>query len=516
MSGKSPVVAVQDAVAVIDIGTNSIRIEIAELLEGGEVRILDRARRPVFLGQDTFVSGRLSMEKLRAAIAILRDFTKMLQTYNVRHVRVLATSAVQEASNTDAFIDRVYMSTGLEVELIEPLEELRLMSISVRAELGDSLPADRPALFLEVGGGNVLASVIDQGRSIACRSFPIGAIRLIESLGVAGEGTEQVAGMLESRILSLLRGISDELGLPRIGDVYVVGGEMRFLASALSTTPGDDASQVSIKQLDAMLERCRGKSPERLCELMNLPYEESLALPAALMVYRAVLRYTSADAFFVANGSMRDGMLREISRRASGIDDPIESDAIIQTARGFVEKYHCHMAHAEHVSKLALSLFDQLKPLHGLDSRHRLLLHVAGLVHDAGTFISSRAHHKHSYYLIANSEFLGLSESEKEVVAQIARYHRRSCPKSSHRGYVVLSRHRRMVVSKLAAILRVADALDRSHTQCVRNIAVRMTDRFAHLNAECNTDMALEKQALRQKADLFHDIFGIPVQLNLI
>jgi exopolyphosphatase/guanosine-5'-triphosphate,3'-diphosphate pyrophosphatase len=212
--------------------------------------------------------------------------------------------------------------------------------------------------------------------------------------------------------------------------------------------------------------------------------------------------------------SMRDGLLLDLPSYVTGEQDPALRASIIQSARTIGERYSYEEEHAEQVAELAVRLFDALQDGHGLQPRHRLLLQVAALLHEVGVFVSNRAHHKHSYYLIANAEILGLRREDIGIVAHVARYHRRSMPKTSHLDYMALPPQQRMVVNKLAAILRVADCLDRGHMGRVKDPEIEVQGRELVIYVPGAGDLSLERLALGEKADLMEDIFGLNVRLE--
>jgi exopolyphosphatase/guanosine-5'-triphosphate,3'-diphosphate pyrophosphatase len=199
---------------------------------------------------------------------------------------------------------------------------------------------------------------------------------------------------------------------------------------------------------------------------------------------------------------------------APGHEATHSSTEVIQSAQVVGEKYRTDMAHAQHTRMLAVRLFDELAAEHRLSDRHRLLLEVAALLHEIGTFVSSRAYHKHSYYLIANSEILGLTQDELVMVANVARYHRNSRPKPSHTDYMSMSREARLVVNKLAALLRVADALDVSRTQSIREFRCRIDNNGFVISVPAGLDLILERRSLAEKADMFQEIYGLDVVLE--
>jgi exopolyphosphatase / guanosine-5'-triphosphate,3'-diphosphate pyrophosphatase len=231
------------------------------------------------------------------------------------------------------------------------------------------------------------------------------------------------------------------------------------------------------------------------------------------LIYQILLRQTRADRVLVSQASMCDGLLLELAREATGKEDESLLAGVIHSAASLVEKYHANLEHGRNVAELAVRLFDELQADHGLKPRHRLLLRIAGLLHEVGGFVSNRSHHKHSEYLISNSEIFGLNRGEITMVAEIARYHRRSPPRPSHPAYMALPRETRVVVAKLAAMLRVADALVRGEARQVRGIRfLRQGDDLAV--TVHGPDLVLKQRAVAAKGDLFEEMFGVKVRVE--
>jgi exopolyphosphatase/guanosine-5'-triphosphate,3'-diphosphate pyrophosphatase len=486
------------------------------VLPDGRTKVLERVRRAVRLGQDTFVKGRLSNETMAAAIAVLNDYARILETYRVGQVHAVATSAVREAGNADAFVDRVYMSCGLDVEVIEPTEESRLTVSAVRQALerGGGLDAGE-ALIADVGGGNCLLTVLHNGGIVASESYRLGSVRLQESLSTADEPPARAATLIRQHIGGLLGVIADSLHLAKMKAFLAVGGDARFAADRIGkATRSAHLHTIGLKAFDRLVGRCEGRSAEELARKYKLAHAEAETLVPALLVCQGLVHATAARKLLVSDVSMRDGLLLDVARSVTGQEDEELARSILQSARTIGEKYHCDAGHAEQVAELSVRLFDELRAEHGLSPRRRLLLRVAGLLHEVGGFVSSRAHHKHSYYLLSQAEVFGLRREEQELVALTARYHRRALPKPSHVEYMSLPRDKRMVVSKLAALLRVADALDRGHARQARELRFERAPNELILRVPGATDLALERRALAEKADLFEEIFGMRVRLE--
>lgn len=503
-------------VAAIDIGSNLIRMVVAEVLADGDLHILEQFHRTVRLGHDTFCQGFLTGQTMRAAIAVFRDYRRLIDFYHVTHIRAVATSAVREASNSDTFIERVIVATGFEIETIDPAEESRLTVSAVCRDLKKlKVGIDSQVLVAEVGGGNTLLTVLKDGNIKAYQSVPLGSIRLQEALSTTNEPPVKSSEILSARIRNEIEALSKTLPLTHIQTFVALGADARFTARQTGKpTPSERLLLVKRSASQKLLKRCLAFTPEELVSKFGLPFSEAETLNSALLIYQSLLEAMQIRQFYVSPISMRDGLLLDLARRVTGQEDEVLNRGVIDSAFSIAEKYRVSLDHTSNVADLAITIFDEMQTEHRLTKRHRLLLYVAAILHEAGAFISNRSHHKHSYYLIINSEIFGLNRDELIKVALVARYHRRANPRPTHLEYISLGREQRMVVSKLAAILRVADALDASHTQQVKKVRFRQEEESFIIYASGVNDLTLERRSLANKGGLFEDIYGKKIRLE--
>jgi exopolyphosphatase/guanosine-5'-triphosphate,3'-diphosphate pyrophosphatase len=503
-------------VAAIDIGANAMRMAIAQVLPDGHVEIIERLQRAVRLGQDTFRRGRLGAQSMRAAVAVLRDYRTLLDLYKVERVRAVTTSAVREAVNADNFLDRIFMATGLNVEVIATSEESRLTVSAVHQALGDALGIGHGAtLIVDVGGGSTLLTLLDNGEVTNSLALRLGSIRLQEMLSTSEEPPQRSAELLHHYIGSVVTSAQRSVSLQGIRSFVAVGGDARFAArEAGHPTASTELYTVSQDDFDKLVRRCVRHTPEELAKRFGLPFAEAETLNPALLVYQYLLHLTDTEQMLVSRVSMRDGLVLELARSVTGEEDPAMLEGIIHSAMALAEKYKVDFEHSQIVADLAVRLFDELHADHGLGARQRLLLRVAALLHEVGGYVSNLAHHKHSYYLINNSEIFGLNRTEVQIVAHIARYHRRSVPKLTHLDYMALPREARVTINKLAAILRVADALARGHIKQPNVLSFeRQGDEFV-VHVSSQIDFMLEQRALAAKGDMFEDVYGMRLRLE--
>jgi exopolyphosphatase/guanosine-5'-triphosphate,3'-diphosphate pyrophosphatase len=245
-----------------------------------------------------------------------------------------------------------------------------------------------------------------------------------------------------------------------------------------------------------------------------LPLAQAETLVPALLAYRELLCETAAERMVVVDASLRAGLLIDLAREEAGHGIEDFGRQVLTSAMALGEKYRFDARHARNVAHLALRLFDEMRGEHGLATRDRLLLEVAALLHDVGNFVSLRGHHKHSLYLISSSEIFGLSQEEMAFVANVARYHRRAVPQRTHPGYAALDRQDRVTVDKLAALLRLANALDADHLQKVRDLRVERGEEAWVIEVDGGGDLTIERLVAQSRSDLFSEVFGRRVTLR--
>jgi exopolyphosphatase/guanosine-5'-triphosphate,3'-diphosphate pyrophosphatase len=502
--------------AAIDIGANSIRLVIAEFFPDGRIEVIEQLRQPVRLGHDVFVSGKLKQRTISSAIAVLRDYRRLLDTYQVESIRAVATTAIREAANQDAFLDRVSRTVNLNIDVIEPMEQSRLIVAAVFNDVGDAVDLKKgSAMIAEVGGGGTLLTVLKRGEISASQSYDLGSIRMQETLSTTNLPPRRAAEMLRLHLSNAFQSARRSLGIRAVRTFIAIGGDARFAAQQVGDQlRSDGLYSVGKVQLDQLIVECVSHGPERLAKQYNMTYQDVETLVPALLVYQALLHATRASKMIVSKVSMREGLLLDLPRYVIGQEDPQLEESIIASARTLATRYHDDTKHSEQVAAIAVRLFDELQRDHGLKPRQRLLLRVSALLHEIGKFVSNRAHHRHSRYLISNSEIFGLRPADITTVAYVAGLHRRTPPKTTDLEYMALSGEQRMEINKLAAILRVADALDKAHWQQVRDFDVLRHNGDLVIHIRSAIDLSLERRALAMKSNLFEDIFGMRVRIE--
>ncbi|MFA7001114.1 MAG: HD domain-containing protein [Candidatus Omnitrophota bacterium] len=506
----------KQVVAVIDIGTSAIRLVVAEVGAKDEVRHLENLQKPVRFGRDVFTTGHISTPVMREALEILKNYKTVIDGYGAKKVQAIATSAVREASNRDTFIDQVFVRTGLDIEILEGPEENRLELIAVEHALEGKMNLEaKNCLILEVGSGSTELILLNQGRVEITRTLSFGSVRL-PGQRVPGEtASSGIQRALKRDIHEIAQYAAREYSIEQVNTFIALGGDVRFVAAQFHESITGRFVELDKKAFLNFTARVAKMTPEEITAQYGLSYGQAETLYPALLIYSCFFNETHAEVFLVPMVSIRDALLLEMAQFLSGYKRTDLSKQVLNSARHLAEKYKYDKLHAAQVASTASKLFDVLEKEHGMGTRERLLLEVSGILHDIGTFISPAGHHKHSSYLVTASEIFGLRKSDKNIVSNVVRYHRRVPPHESHEAYMSLPKADRAVVSKLAAILRVADSLDHAHQQKIRQWTVERSEDALTLWIPGEVgDVSLERDALGKKGDLFTAVFGMTVQLK--
>lgn len=507
-------------IAAIDVGSSAIRMELAEVGQEGNLRVLESLARGVTLGKDSFTSRHLSEESIQTACKVLSDFSRVMKVYGAARYRAVATSAVREATNSDMFLDRAFLRSGIDIELIDGAEQNRLTYLAIHDALSGILDLQaRNVLVVEVGGGSTDVSFLQAGETLNSGTFALGAVRLRQVMLEVEGDQKQKLKFLDRQVKNEIKTITNSIPLEQGNEVVALGGDIRFAARQMQQDPAQTSQAehwiLDRKEFGRFCGEIARYDADELVKRYGLTYSEAETLVPALLAYRAMVDRTKADRIHVLGVSLRAGLLVDMARHESGKGAETFDRQILSSARALARKYHAGENHTEQVRFLALALFDQLKLEHGLGGKERLLLEVAAVLHDVGSFISNRSHHKHSQYIISSSDIFGLSRDDVNIVSNVARYHRKSPPTRAHLPYMALDRESRMVVSKLAAILRVADSLEQDEGSKVHNVRISRDEENQRylLEVESEGDLTMERLSLESKQDMFEEIYGMPVVL---
>ncbi|HEY2924263.1 MAG TPA: Ppx/GppA phosphatase family protein [Candidatus Eisenbacteria bacterium] len=497
--------------AGMDVGSNAIRLAIAEFKSPSRYKILERKRVPVRLAESVFKTNRIAPQTLESALDAFREFRSCMEEYGVVLHRAIATSATREAKNRSAFLERVHTETGIDLDLIPGTEEARLVALAVQAKVR----LRGTSLILDVGGGSIELALVQRGQILLVESHNLGTVRLLEQVGDTPGG--QLLKILRETIRASRFPLLDSLRGSSVTQLIGTGGNIEALASLNLTGAGRNDSgdrkptALPIARLKRLLATLAELTPEARAKKFDLRPDRADVIVPAGAIFEYIATRTRVRQITVPFVGLVDGVLLDLAREAgaSGRKE-LESSQTLNAARAVLRKYDSDPRHSRHVAQLALSLFDQLKAIHELGKRDRLLLEIAALLHEIGNFISASGHHRHAYYIISETPILGLSDEELHIVACVARYHRKAPPDTSHECYAELPERARARVRGLAAILRLADALDHDHRQRVVEVSAKQRDSELTLKARTRGDVTLDEWSVGEKGgDLFKEEFDL-------
>ncbi|GHU51575.1 exopolyphosphatase [Clostridia bacterium] len=495
-----------DVTAVIDVGSNETRLRIAQI-KNGTMNFLESASYPLSLGADTFTHGRISFDKLEKVCGIIKNFITLTKAYDVKECRVVATTAVRESTNRDYILDQIKIKTGVDVTVIDDSEEklyvYKLMAYLASPQIKES------ALMVYTGSGNVGLSVWEHGQSAYADSIRIGSLRVSELFGDIQDRTAHFYSIVEDYLRSFIHIIDPDYP-KNIKHFITSGQEIAMIAQLTGAKSETPFTYIEIEKLNELFEKIKPKTTNRIAQDYNLPLEQAEILLPALCIYSNLVRLTSAKTIITPRVFLPDAIMLEMLSPEKFLEIGKEFDKnTILCARVLAAKYRNMEAHSALVEKFALKIFDKMKKLHGMGKRERLLLQSASILHDIGKFINIKHHAKHSQEIIEGSEIIGLSELEKKITAQISRYHSTRNPSMSDLFYAELKTDTRVLISKLTAILKIADSLDGSHEQKFGDIEIDFSDAECIITISTDKNIDLEIFSFNEKRVLFQEVFGI-------
>ncbi len=495
--------------AAIDVGSNAIRLSIGRTGNDGKISAVESMREPIRLGRDVFTRRVISDQTMEEACDAFRGFKSAIDRNGVTWTRAVATSALREAMNRDTFIDRISQAASIEIEVIGPEEEARLIQLAVSEKVNLK---NKTALLIDIGGGSTEVTLVVDGSIVSTESFRLGAVRLLQMLEEQKQGEKKFNVLVREYVDSAQRRLRRELGDRKIDICAGTGGNIDALIGLRKDMLMKERdSSIDVSELNVIVKKLSSTTFEdRVRELRLRPDRADVIVPAAIIL-QEIVKVAKVNEILIPKVGLKDGLMIDMGLEIFGTHKHTNRDQTVTSAIEVGRKYSFDEQHGLIVARYAVELFDQTKTLHNLNLEHRSLLEIASILHDVGTYISMTAHHKHTYYLLTATPVIGLSRAQMEIVANVARYHRKSFPKMQHEAYRLLSSKDRVVVSKLAAILRMADAMDNEHASKVSSFTTEYKKPNFTVRLEGEGDLLLEKWALMRKGDLFEEVFGVKV-----
>ncbi len=510
--------------AAIDLGTNSFHLIVVKTKNNGNFEIIDREKEVIRLGEGS--GGDIKIiypEAIQRALSCLKRFKGIAESHNAK-IRAVATSAVREAHNKNEFIQKALDETGIDVEIISGFEEARLIYLGILK----ALPIyNKKALIVDIGGGSTEFLIGKEGIPLYSVSLKIGAVRLSQKFFPDFILTE-------SRIKECKKWVEGEV-YPIVSHIKNEGFEIVIGSSGTIMSTGQMINVIRKGKINSItslnnfvfnkneLEKLTNeilskKTPDNRKKIAGMDEKRADIIPAGIIILKTIFDLFDIQEMTISNYALREGIIIDtLQKHCSESEKPTLTDIRKESVTHLAEKCNYDKMHSEHIAKLALQIFDDLKNIHKLDSDHRELLEAAAILHDVGYNISHANHHHHSYYLIKNNELLGFNENEIDIIAHTARYHRKSHPKPSHVEFENLSDKTKQVIKKLSAILRLADSLDRTHRQVIKSIKSEIKGNCVLMKFECkeNTSTDIELWNFERRKGLFEEVFNKKIKIEL-
>lgn len=508
---KSPS-PVESLATSLHIGASSVSMMVAERSANGTLTPIDFLEQPAPVARDIFRQGTVSLSTTERVVSIIKGYQKSLAELGLDPcaiTRTAATNIFSEARNHETVMNRIRVACGLKVGTIDDGEMTRLIYLKTRRRLKDMPTTQKDTtLVVHVGPGNTRALLFQNGSITRYTSYRMGTHRTREAVeGSHAEGPALLRVIREHAFGNLAQ-IRFDYSDVKIHHIVAIGYEIQSVASQLTKR----GQSIPLKKLRQFTADAATLSDVELVKRFQLDYQTAEALLPALEINLAVAETFDLTDIQIPVSEYEQGLLHDllVSREMTGAF----ADEVLRSARILADRYQSDPSHGEHVGNLCAKFFKDLADLHQLTEHDALLLQVAAILHEVGTYVSPRAHHKHSEYLILNSEVFGLDRMDVTIVALVARYHRHSGPVLDHPSYAALSTEDRIRVSKLASLLRVADALERTHAQRVSQIEIKREPGKLRLRLPGLADAAVERLAMASKADLFEQVFGLSVVID--
>ena len=495
--------------AAIDVGSNDVSMKIFQVTMKKGFKEIDYVSSMIELGSDTYRRGSICNEVVDGLCNILVNFKKKMKEYDVVDYRAYATSAIREAENSRMVLDRIKLSTDLDVEILSNSEHRFLMYKGLAAKYAEYKQIiDKNTALVDIGAGSVQISIFDKQQLCLTQNIPIGTVRVRDYLSIMQFKTVKLEKVIEEYVnneITTFRNLY--LKDSAIKHVIAVGDEISVLIKAVPELEIKDS--ITMKQFEYIYKKIVDVNPHELAMEYGIQFERATLMVPSAVIYLSFLQQSKAERVWTPNIVLCDGIVADYmeKERKLFIDRSFNID-IIASAQSIAKRYNCSKIHIQNVTTIALGIFDCLKKVYGLGPTERMQLELAAILHDCGKFINMNDGANNSYNIIMSTEIMGLSHVEREEIANIVKYNTlylSSYAKvKSHFGECDYVK-----VAKLAAVLRIANVMDRSHKQKIEKFTVVMKDKQLVITADTMSDLTLETGLFEEKANFFEKVYGI-------
>ena len=498
--------------AAIDIGSSAVRMEITEKNKDG-IKQLEFLQSPLYLGHDTFTEKRISFTKIEKLCSILNSYKETAAQYGIDTIKTVATTAFREAENIEYILDLVRLRTGIMVRVLDDPEE---KTIIYREILRREDHVQKDAVISYVGTGSLGIAVLEKGLIKFTQNIRIGSLKLSEILEPVEGYTKKFHMIIEQYISTYIDVLKNLIDIPEKSEFVASGKEIDLIAHLMNLDITDNFFGIPREDYLSFYDSIKNLTPNQISDSYGLSMDRAEILLPSAAVFKILMDFSKAETLTGCNINMCDALIYQdlYPNKFDKVNTRFD-ESIINTAIFTATRFNYDKKHIEAVLEYSTNIFDAIKEVHGLDSRARLVLQVACILHDCGKYINLREHYNHSYDLIKKLDLPGLNTRERLIIANIAKYHSEMIPLPEHSNITELRPDERVLVGKLSAIIRLGDAMDKSHLQKFKKVSTEFTENTLLITASVTREAILEDWAFTQKADFFTEVFGIQAKLRV-
>lgn len=492
--------------AAVDVGSYEIAMKIFEISQKGIVEI-DHIRHILEIGRDTYRMGSMSFENIEELCKVLYNYGMIMKEYRVEDYRANATSAVREAKNSHMILDRIRVRTGLEVKTLSNSEQRFLCYKALASrETEFKKMIQKSTAIVDVSSGSVQISLYDKDVLVVTQNIRLGSLRLRELVSQKELNLQNMKLVMEELIDNDLATFQRMFLKERvIKNIIAVGDYINYFTKSM----GKEAQFLTREEFLENYKNLEGLSAYQVAEKLNIPVEHATLLIPSLLIYKKILDSTQTEMLWASGVCLCDGIVASYAEKHCNVKFSHDfSRDIINASRNLAKRYRGNIGHTELLEDGALAIYDAMKKYHGLGKRERLLLQISAILHDCGKYISMTQSGDCAYNIIMATEIIGLSHNEREIVANVVRYNTREFDYKSGMDKKI-GNNMYLTVAKLTSILRIANALDRSHKQKLNKLKVTLKDDELILQVNTMEDISLELLLFEQKADFFEEVYGV-------
>jgi exopolyphosphatase/guanosine-5'-triphosphate,3'-diphosphate pyrophosphatase len=499
--------------SAIDVGSNGIKMAIGRVHSMDRIETIYTFREPIRLGSDVFVDRRVSATTTRRMIGAFNRFRRIGARHGVKLIKAVATSALREAENGAAVVKKIQKETGVKIDIISGEEEARIVhaAVSHAVNLGSG-----NAVLVDMGGGSVEVTRVKAGKIVSVQSLNLGAVRLLVTLRGGDSGGEpEYHRLVEEFASAAERSLAPMAGDAPAGVCAGTGGNIEALAALREPLLKKRGSgHITAAELAVIEARLAATTPAERVSWLGLRADRVDVIIPAAIVLKTLMKALRISGMAVPGVGLKDGLLYDAALEYHHKERALNRDDAIASAIRIGRKYFFDEKHAAAVARHSALLFEKTRHLHHLDENNKLLLEAAALLHDIGHYVGVSSHHKHSFYLVSAEPLSWLTPRQKAIVANVARYHRKSFPTARHEPYNALPAPDKMIVRRLAAILRLANAMDAERAAKTSSFHVEHSGNKMLLYLKGKGAMLLEKWALKEKGAMFESEFGVKIAIG--